>query len=130
KFLASLREQGWEDTAVEYLDWVEKSPMMTPAFAEELPYQRALNLAERAKQIKNRAERERLQAEAADAFQQYAQSRPDSPATLDALRESANIYASQALTTLAASKRLPEQAVAQREEADQRARTLFRQASR
>ncbi|RIK79726.1 MAG: hypothetical protein DCC67_10180 [Planctomycetota bacterium] len=121
-FVAALRQQGWDDTAVDYLAWVERSPLMTPAFAAELPYQRALSLAAQAGQVKNGTERERLQSEAAAAFEQYAKSRPESPTALEAQREAANLYASQGLATLAAAERLPEQAASQRQQLREEAR--------
>ncbi|MCC6493331.1 MAG: hypothetical protein IT424_09940 [Pirellulales bacterium] len=128
-FVEALRSAGWDDTAIDYLNWVEKSPLMTPQFAAELPYQRALSLAAQARQIKNRSERERLQTSAAEAFQQFAAGQPDSPAALDALREAANLYASGGLSTLAAAQQLPDEAASQRDEARAKARGQLQQAA-
>jgi hypothetical protein len=103
-FLAALRERGWDDTAVAYLDWVESSPLMTDEFRPQLPYERALSLAAQARGARIRDERQRLLAEAAGSFEQFAEGDAASPVTLDALRQSANLYAELALTALAQAR--------------------------
>jgi len=128
-FSAALRERGWDDTAVEYLDWVETSPLATPEFAKQLPYERALSVSSQARQTRNRAEREKLLSQAAAEFEKFAALEPGTPAAIDALRQSANLYAEQALVTLAEARQLPEQADAQRDELKNKARELFAKAS-
>jgi tetratricopeptide (TPR) repeat protein len=128
-FTAALRKRGWDDTAVEYLDWVEKSPLITPEFRKQSPYQRALSLASQARKTRNAVQREQLLVQAAADFQAFAKGDPSSPAALDSLRQSANLYGEQALATLAAANQLPEQAIAQREQARTKARASFGQAS-
>ena len=124
-FIAELRARGWDDTAVEFIDWVETSPIATPEFLQELPYQRALSVASQARQLRNRAERERLLSQATADFQKFATQQPDSPAAMDALRQAASLYAEQALAALADARQLPEEATAQQEEARANARQLF-----
>lgn len=128
-FSAALRERGWDDTAVEYLEWVETSPLATPEFAKELPYQRALSAAAQARRTRNRAEREQLLAQAAGDFEKFASQEKDTPAAIDALRQSANLYAEQAVGLLNESRQLPDQASAQRDELKSKARELFQKAS-
>lgn len=124
-FTAALRERGWDDTAVEFLDWVETSPLASPDFAKELPYQRALSLAAQARQTRNRAERDRLLAQAASDFEKFAAEQVDSPAALDAQRQAANLFAEQALMLLAEARQLPEQATTQRDGLRKTARDLL-----
>jgi len=126
---AALRERGWHDTAVEFLDWAEKSPLATDKFRAALPYQRALSRAAQAGQTRSRVERERMLGQAAADFQTFAKSQPASDAGLDALRQAANLLASQAFSTLAEGERLPEQAATQRREARQKARESFDKAA-
>ncbi|MBL9161423.1 MAG: hypothetical protein JNL18_01645 [Planctomycetaceae bacterium] len=128
-FTEALRKRGWDDTAVEYLHWVESSPLSTPEFAKELPYQRALSVAARARQTRNRAERERMLNEAAADFEKFAAQEAESTAAIDARRQSANIYAEQALVLLAESRQLPDNATAQRSELAEKARELLAKAS-
>jgi hypothetical protein len=128
-FLVKLRERGWDDTAVEYLDWVEKSPLITAEFRKDLAYQRAVSRAAEGRQARGVADRERLLTAAAADFIAFAKEQPESDAALDALRQAANLHAEQALSVLAAAKQLPDQAAAQREEARRKARASFTQAS-
>lgn len=128
-FSAALRERGWDDTAVEYLDWVDTSPLATPDFAKQLPFERAQSVSSQARQTRNRAEREKLLSQAAAEFEKFAAQEIRTPAAIDALRQSANLYAEQALVTLAEARQLPEQADAQRDELKSKARELFAKAS-
>lgn len=128
-FLAALRERGWDDTAVEFIEWIETSPLITEEFHKDLPYQRATSLADRGRKARGAAERERLLAQAAAEFEAYAKKQPASGAALDALRQSANLFAEHALSLLASAKPLPEQATAQRTEARDNARESFAKAS-
>jgi tetratricopeptide (TPR) repeat protein len=128
-FVAKLRERGWDDTAVEYLDWVEKSPLITPEFRNQLAHERAVSRAAQGRQARSYAERERLLGEAAKEFADHAEGQADSDAGLESLRQAANIYAEQALSILAAAKQLPEQAAAQRQQAHKKARESFHQAA-
>jgi hypothetical protein len=128
-FSEALREQGWDDTAIEFLEWVESSPLATPEFAKELPYQRALSVAAQARQTRNRKNREELLAQAASDFDKFASESADSPVAIDALRQAANLYAEQAILTLEEARQLPEQATAQRDELKSSARESFAKAS-
>ena len=128
-FSAALRERGWDDTAVEFLDWVEQSPLITAEFRKELPYQRAQSLAAQGRSARSPAEREQLLAQAAADFEAFAKEQPASEATLDALRQSANLYAEQALSLLSTAKQLPKEATAQRKDAQLKARESFAKAT-
>ncbi len=124
-FLAALQKAGWNDTAVEFLDWAEKSPLASDAFRSQIPYQRAVSLTTQGRQSRNRGERKRLLARAALDFQKFAESDPAGPLAADALRRAANLYAEQALATLVEADRLPEAAASQREAARRDARQSF-----
>ena len=101
EFIAALREAGWGDTAVAYVQWVEKSPLMTEAFREQLPLEQALSQAAGGRAARTREERTRLLTQAAESFQAFAKSDPESAAALDALRRAANLYAELALGAIA-----------------------------
>ena len=128
-FTAALRQRGWDETVVDYLDWVESSPLATPEFAKQLAFERAQSVSSQARQTRNRAEREKLLNQAAAEFEKFAAQESGTPAAIDARRQSANIYAEQALITLAEARQLPEEADAQRDEIRAKARELFAQAS-
>lgn len=128
-FSAALRERGWDDTAVEYLNWVETSPLATPDFAKQLPYERALSVTAQARQTHNRAEREQLLREAAAEFEKFAAQESGAQTGIDALRQSANLYAELAIVTLAEARQLPPQAETQRADLKAQASELFAKAS-
>ena len=127
--VAAMRQAGWDDTAVEFLDWVEKSPLASDAFRAQIPFERAVCLASQARRSRNRDERNRLLSRAADDFQKFAQGDLDSPAALDALRQSANLHAEQAVAALGDVDRLPAQATSQRDAARNAARQKFKLAT-
>jgi len=127
-FLDALRQAKWDDTAVDYLDWAEKSPSSSEALRRQIPYQRAASLTVQGRQSRNRDEQKRLLGRAAEDFQKYAESDPDGPLAADALRRSANLYAEQALAALSDAERLPESAASQRNALQTSARTSFKQA--
>jgi hypothetical protein len=60
-----LRKSGYDDTALDFIDWVEKSPLATDAFRGQATYERAVSLAAKGRQSRNADERSRLLAEAA-----------------------------------------------------------------
>src|SRR5690606_36990060 len=128
-FAKALRERGWDDTAAEYLQWVETSPLAAPELAGELPYQRALSVAAQARRTRNRGKREEHRNQAASDFEKVASEQSDSPAAIDALRQAANLYAEQAIVTLEEARQLPEQATAQRDQLREKAREIFGKAS-
>jgi hypothetical protein len=87
-----------------------------------------LSLAAQGRSSRSQADRERLLAKAAADFEAFAKGQPASEAALDALRQSANLYAEQALSLLSAGKKLPDQATAQQKDAQLRARESFAKA--
>jgi hypothetical protein len=121
EFLAALREAGWNDTAVAFVDWVEDSPLVTDEFRDQLAYERAVSLASQGRAARDREERRQKMAEAAAAFQKFAGAEAESEATLDALRQAANLYAELALGELAGGP--------SSDESRRTARELFEQAT-
>lgn len=128
-FLKALRDRGWDDTAVEYLEWVEASPLATPEFTSNLAFQRASSLVSQARQSRDRSERERLLNQAAADFEAFAAKQEDPPLAIDALRQAANIYAEQALVAIAESRQLGPDANAERDALVAKARALFGKAA-
>jgi tetratricopeptide (TPR) repeat protein len=122
EFLAALREAGWNDTAREFVDWVADSPLVTEEFREQLTYERAVSLAAEGRTARDRDERRQKMAEAAAAFQGFAEADAESDEALGAMRQAANLYAELALAELADAE--------QGNDASRRtARELFEQAT-
>ena len=111
--VTAMRERGWDDTAVEFLGWFEKSTLATDDFRKELPFHRAQSLASQSRQA-NRADQKRLLAQAAEEFQKFAKASADSPLALESLRQSANLSAELGISEINEAKALPEQATTQR----------------
>jgi tetratricopeptide (TPR) repeat protein len=110
EFMAALHKAHFDDVAVAYVDWVQTSPLMTEAFRDQLPYERAVSQAAQARSARTGEERSRLLASAATNFEEFAANDPDAPTTLDSLRQSANLYAELALATLRDAERSDNQA--------------------
>jgi tetratricopeptide (TPR) repeat protein len=127
-FLDALREAGWDDTAVAYLDWVEQSPLMTDEFAGQLAYERAASLAAQARRTRSRDERSALMKQAAESFREFAGQELEGPRALDALRQSANLLAELALDALDDADQATDRAEAAGEAARTAARGYFHQA--
>lgn len=106
EFVEALRQAGYDDTALEFIDWVEKSPLATDAFRGQANYERAVSLAAKGRQSRSADERARLLAEAAENFETFAKSDLQSAEALDSLRQSANLYAELAVAFTSDAKRI------------------------
>ncbi|MCA9257728.1 MAG: hypothetical protein KDA61_00955, partial [Planctomycetales bacterium] len=124
-FMAALQDRGWDDVAVEYLAWINDSPLQTVEFSRQMPFYRARALAAQAGASRQSEERQSLQADAAAQFETYAKAHADAPEGARALREAANLRAAQALAIVDEIAKLPAQANVQRESLQQLAQRRF-----
>jgi tetratricopeptide (TPR) repeat protein len=106
EFVEALRQAGYDDTALDFIDWVDKSPLATDEFRGQAIYERAVSLAAKGRQSRNADERARLLAEAAESFETFAKSDRQSAEALDSLRQSANLYAELAVAFTSDAKRI------------------------
>jgi tetratricopeptide (TPR) repeat protein len=121
-FAAALRQRGWTDTAVEFLAWVEDSPLISPAFRAQLPYERASALAAQAQTLRGRTARQAQLLQAAEEFEKFAAANLDNLTGIQSLREAANLYANQALAANRQAEQLPSAAEAERGDLHDQAR--------
>ncbi len=128
KLLDGLRDRGWHDTALEYLDEAAQDPLATPAFLEKLGYERAITQAALARQAAGEKKRQALLAEAAASFQRFAAEKQNSPLQLQALATAGNLLTEQALHAINKAAKLPEAARRQREQLHNTARDFLDQA--
>ncbi|MEM9657076.1 MAG: hypothetical protein AAF961_01835, partial [Planctomycetota bacterium] len=128
--VAALRDRGWNDTAVEYIDWLEGTPLASPRFRARAAYERAAAQATLAQQEGNRRLRSELRRSAAEEFVSYAEQRPQDPAAVEALRDAANLFAERGLSKAADAERLPRTAEAQRDQILAAARESFEEAKK
>ena len=122
EFLARLRDRGWHDTALEYIDQAADDPLATPAFLNKRQYERAITLSTLARQTTREKKRQALLVEAATAFQQFADQQTDSPLQLQALATAGNVYTELALYANNKAEKLPDAARAERKQLNQQAR--------
>lgn len=114
--VAAMRERGWNDSAVDFLAWVEMSPLAgAGGGSSPKPFLLAQSQAAQARASGNREERKTLMTAAAEGFEQFAEAEPASPQAVEALREAANLYAEMALSALSEADQLPSQATAELE---------------
>jgi tetratricopeptide (TPR) repeat protein len=113
QFLAKLRERGWHDVVLEYLERAKEDPLATPEFLDDVGYQMAVTRADLARQAVGDKERQSLQEQAIAGFEKYAQEHPDSKNSIAALNQVSNMLAEQALVILNKSDRLPDEAVSE-----------------
>ncbi|NOZ39047.1 MAG: tetratricopeptide repeat protein [Planctomycetes bacterium] len=130
ELLDGLRERGWHDTALEYLDAATQDPLATSAFREKIDYERATTQAVLARQAASDKKRQALLAEAAASFQRFAAEKPNSPLQLQALATAGNLFTEQALFAINQAAKLPEAARRQREQLHETARSFLDQAKK
>ncbi len=100
EFLDKLRERGWHDVALEYLEHASDDPLATPEFLSRVELELAITRRNLARQSISGNERQALLAAATDGLRKFAAKNPDSPHSLIALSELGNLLADQGLTAL------------------------------
>ena len=115
QYLDGLRQRGWHDVALEYLETAREDPIVDRDFVERIDYERAITLSDMAKSTVRDSERTRLYAQAIELLQSYANEHRDTKFYYEAMNRAAKMLADQARGKLSAAQRLPEDAVRQRE---------------
>ncbi len=129
KFLEGLRQRGWNDVAIEYLDHAADDPLATDEFLDRIDYERAVTQASQAKNSVDEKQRLFLLAQATTRFQKFAKSHRDSPYAVESLGHAGKLLTEQALLLLAQADRLPARAQNDRKQLKQTARTTFSEAT-
>ena len=129
-YLAGLRQRGWHDTALEYLDQAASDPLAGSAFRKKLGYERATTQTALARQAASEKQRLALLAEAAASFQRFADEQPESPLQLRALSSAGTLLTEQALYASNKAAKLPKAARRQREQLNESAREALDKAKR
>ncbi|MDZ4658941.1 MAG: hypothetical protein SH868_15300 [Bythopirellula sp.] len=129
QFLEKLRERGWHDIALEYLEIAEDDPLATREFLADREYHLAVTRAALARQTVGESERQSLLEAATAGFQKFAREQPTSPNYVTALSQVGNMLAEQALATLNKADRLPSDATSEQETLRATAREIIEQAA-
>ena len=114
QYLAGLRERGWHDVVLDYLDHAADDPLASPEFLNRLEYEQAATLAALAKESVRESERLELTKRAIGLFQKYADSHRDEPLYFEATSKVVSLLSEQALGKLAKANRLPADASIER----------------
>ncbi len=111
-FLSALRERGYSNEALQYLDRVEADPRTPADFRAEIAYQRGVTLVGAAFAARDRVVRERLLNSAKESLDRFLREQPDHPKRSSAryqfgrlLREWARMKVEHAARTDDASER-------------------------
>lgn len=129
RFLEKLRERGWNDVAIDYLEQAEDDPLTTQEFLADRDYHLAVTRAAMARQAVGENERQNLLQQAAEGFQKFAKEHSGSPQYISALSQVGNMLTEQSLATLNKADRLPKEATAEQESLRASARENIEQAA-
>jgi cellulose synthase operon protein C len=91
KFLAGLKEQGLFDTALDYLDLMRTSPLLTEGQKQELAYEEGRLLVDNARAENDAAAKTKLLDQARDRFAAFIKSNPSNPKAASAETELGNV---------------------------------------
>lgn len=108
QFLAELRERGWHDVALEYLDNAADDPRADREFLQRVDYEKAVTLTEMAQKSLREAERVRYYDQAIELLRDFAVKNRGSLLYFDAMSTAAKKLGEQALGKIAAADRLPQ----------------------
>ena len=95
-FLSGLRDRGYFDSAMEYLDRIEKDARLPAEIRTVLPLERGLTLLENARTIRIPEARSTQLDQAQAQLEQFVQASPNHPRAAEANREQANIFLGRA----------------------------------
>lgn len=129
QFLEKLRERGWHDVALEYLEEIENDPLASAEFLADRDYHLAVTRTTLARQAVGEKERQSQLDRAIADFQAFAAANPDSSNYAAALSQAGNLLAEQALLLLNKADRLPSAATDEQRSMRESARATLDKAS-
>jgi len=102
-FLDALRERGWFDTAIDYLDRADGDPLSSAAFRATVPFERGITLIELARRTEDPARREALFDEAEGLLESFVRDHPADSHAPRARRQWAQLLLDRGLALMARS---------------------------
>jgi len=105
-FLEGLRERGYFDTAIDYLQSAQENPAVSDSFKTTLVYERGVTLVAGARLQRDSALREQQLDEAQKILQQYIAGQPGSLYAFSARSQLGNVMVERARSRLEKSKKL------------------------
>jgi len=110
KFLDGLRERGWHDVAMEYLDRAQGDPLASSEFLDRIDFERAITQVALAREAIQDKQRQALLEKATTGFEEFAKSHRKSAYYLEALTQAGELLNEQALVFLSKADQIPSQA--------------------
>ena len=105
EFLDALRQRKYYDTALDYLDQMETSPL-APAFLKQtLDYERGINLVDYARSQRDSATRGKLLDQAKKTFDKFISANPQHSLSVSAKHQLANLLVERARINIDRSNR-------------------------
>ena len=124
-FMEALRLNQHYEIALEYLDSVADSPLVTVEFKEQLEYQRGMTLMEQSRAERDSAKRDIQLDRAGEAFTKFVNMHPDHPMADDCNQQLGNLLVERGRSKLARAEKAANKAPLQKE-----AREFFDEAYR
>lgn len=110
EFLAGLRAREYYDTALEYLDYLEKKGDLSPEVKQAIPYERAVTLSADAREQRNPENQSKQLETARTLLQQFIQSSPRHVKAAEANSDLGQLYMTRGRLLAQQARSLPGQA--------------------
>jgi len=129
RFLDGLRERGYFDVALEYLEQMRNSPLATQEFKETIDYEAGVTLITASRTGRVTSIREKQLGQARDKFRTFIDRHPDSPLVAGANTQLANLLVERGrIKTEQASK--PNRSAEEKKSLLSEARELYQEAEK
>ena len=126
EFLDGLRERGYYDVALEYLDAAAQNPAVPVQFKQTILYEKGVTLVQGAKHQRDSALREKQLDEGQQVLQQFIGANPNSILSVGARSQLGNVIVERARNRMEKSKRL---SISEKQSAIKEARGLYEEAT-
>jgi tetratricopeptide (TPR) repeat protein len=127
KFIESLKERRYYDTAAAYLDSIQSSPLLTTTFREKIPFEKARLLIDSANSTRDAKRRDREFDEAQQLLSDFIKNLPTHPDASAARNSLAGLLLGRANLKLKQAARQKDVAAAEKLKLE--ARELYQQSS-
>ena len=127
RLLEGLRQRGWNDTALEFLDRAERDPHTPPDFASRIGFERAVTLVAAAASGPDASQSDEMLDQAVASLERFAAANPDDPLASAALKKAAAVLTGRAGDLVELS---PERARSLLERAEKMSEDVLQEAER
>jgi hypothetical protein len=127
-FLTGLRERGYYDVALDYLDSIAKSPLIGDEMRETIGYEKGLTILQAGRTQRDTTVRQRYFEQARVEFTGFASQNPTHPLAVSASNQVGNLLVENARSNVSKAEKMPDEKKALLAEAKTRfdeARAVF-----